>query len=83
MQFHLNVLHRLQANPLARSPGQVKLDSGKWKLWKKFVFNIYNFFSKFGFRASRWKKIKAKTVLIWYMGNTNMSALENDHKNEN
>jgi hypothetical protein len=24
----------LRANPLARSPGQVKLDPDKWKLWK-------------------------------------------------
>ena len=24
----------LRSNPLARSPGQVKLDSNKWKLWK-------------------------------------------------
>jgi len=25
---------RLRANPLAGSPGQVKLESDKWKLWK-------------------------------------------------
>ena len=49
------------SNPLARSPGQVKLDSDKWKLWT----NILNtgkwiFFSKFGFRASRWKRLRQR-----------------------
>jgi len=29
-----NTKTSLLANPLARSPGQVKLDSDKWKLWK-------------------------------------------------
>ena len=27
----------LHANPLARSPGQVKLDSDKWQLWKNLL----------------------------------------------
>jgi hypothetical protein len=30
----LEYIYSLRANPLARSPGQVKLDSDKWKLWK-------------------------------------------------
>ena len=28
----LEYIYSLRANPLARSPGQVKLDSDKWKL---------------------------------------------------
>ena len=32
--FDTNNLFSLHANPLARSPGQVKLDSDKWKLWE-------------------------------------------------
>ena len=28
------VYYTLHANPLAQSPGQVKQDSDKWKLWK-------------------------------------------------
>ena len=28
----LEYIYSLHANPLARSPGQVKLDSDKWKL---------------------------------------------------
>ena len=51
----------LCTNPLARSPGQVKLDSDMWKLWKN-LFELVENLSKFGFRASRWKKIKAKIV---------------------
>ena len=46
----------LYVNLLARSPGQLKLDSDKWKLWKN-LFEYIIFFSKFGFRTSRWKKI--------------------------
>ena len=37
----------LRTIPLALSPGQVKLDSDKWKLWK----NLF----KFGFRARKGK----------------------------
>ena len=54
--------HSLLANPLAQSPEQVKLDSDKWKLWKN-LFEWIEFFSKFGFRSSRWLKIKTKTSL--------------------
>ena len=36
----------------------------KWKLWKN-LFEQIEKFSKFGFRASRWKKIKAKTAIIY------------------
>ena len=49
----------LCVNLLARSPGQVKLDSDKWKLWKN-LFEYIIFFSKFGFRTSRWKKIRQR-----------------------
>jgi hypothetical protein len=28
------VYYTLHANPIAQSPGQVKQDSDKWKLWK-------------------------------------------------
>ena len=47
--------HSLLANPLAQSPGQVKLNSDKWKLWKN-LFEWIEKISKFGFRASMWKK---------------------------
>jgi len=47
----------IHANPLARSTGQVKLDSDKWKLWKN-LFEYDSNFSKFGFWASRWKKLR-------------------------
>ena len=49
----------LRANPLARSPGKVKLDSDKWKLWKN-LFEWIEKFSKFGCRASRWKKLRQR-----------------------
>jgi hypothetical protein len=32
--IQINSQNSLRASPLARSPEQVKLDSGKWKLWK-------------------------------------------------
>ena len=48
----------LRANPLARSPGQVKLDSDKWKLWK----NKYKIFLNLVL-GQVVKKMKAKTVL--------------------
>jgi hypothetical protein len=35
-------------------PGQVKLDSNKWKLWM-YLFKLTEIFSKLGFRGSRWK----------------------------
>ena len=57
--YHCN---SLQANPLPWSPGQVKLDSDTWKLWKNVWINGF-FFSKFGFRASRWKKVRQRLPL--------------------
>ena len=50
----------LCTNPLARSPGTSKTGFRHVKIMKEFVW-VENL-SKFGFRASRWKKIKAKTV---------------------
>ena len=38
---------------------KVKLDLNKWKLWKNLFQSIENF-SKFGFRASRWKKFRQR-----------------------
>ena len=44
-----NYILSLCANSLARSLGQVKLDSNKWKLWKNF-----------GYRVWRWKKLSQR-----------------------
>jgi hypothetical protein len=46
----------LRGNPLAQSLGQVKLYSDKWK---RICFNNF-FLSKFGFRATSWKKLRQR-----------------------
>ena len=53
------IQYSLCVNPLAQSLGQVKLDSDKWKLWKNLFEKIENF-SKFGFRANRWIKLRQR-----------------------
>jgi hypothetical protein len=50
----------LHTNPLARSPGQVKLDSEKWKLWEILFQKIENV-SKILLSGMSVKRIKAKT----------------------
>ena len=40
-------------------PGQVKLDSDKWKLWM-YLFKLTVIFSKLGFRGSRWKTLRQR-----------------------
>ena len=59
----------LCANPLARSPGQVQLDSDKWKLWKNF-FNKYNFFLNLAFGQvkyrGRWKKLWQRLKFFYF-----------------
>jgi histone deacetylase complex regulatory component SIN3 len=50
------VWYSCRANPLAQSPRQVKLDSDKSKLRKNF--------SKFGFRARRWKKLMQRLMIL-------------------
>ena len=65
----------LRTNPLALSLGQVKLDSDKWKLWKN-LFEQIEKISKFGFRASKRKKMTKTAVnvcsnsLTWQIKNT-------------
>jgi hypothetical protein len=49
--------------------GQVKLDSDMWKLWKN-LFELVENLSKFGFRASRWKKLRQRLWPQW-LGLTN------------
>ena len=56
----------LCTNPLARSPGQVKLDSDMWKLWKN-LFELVENLSKFGFRASRWKTLRQRLWWVFIM----------------
>ena len=57
-----------RANPLVRSLGQVNLDSDKWKLLKNLFEYFFFFFSKFGFRASRWNKLRQRLFLMyWYI----------------
>jgi hypothetical protein len=75
-QIYTNISHTpvlqlkfssLRANPLVWSLRQVKLDSDKWKIWKN-LFEQIEFFSKFRFWASRWKKLRVPvyTYIVKY-----------------
>jgi hypothetical protein len=54
-----NILYKsLHANPM---PETSKIEFGQVKIMKEFVWII--FFSKFGFRESRWKNVWQRLIL--------------------
>jgi hypothetical protein len=63
--------YSLNVNLLAQRPGQEKLDSDKWKFSNaKKKMNLFDYienFSKFGFRASRWKKLMQRLKVNNYV----------------